>query len=158
MWPCRSHLIKPLNLLTGKSKFIWTANTQNSFDKVKRMAAEKTMLKYPDFHDKFILHTNASNIQLGAPFSPECSTRRRANMQLRRRTLECCRNPLTILHHFIWANYWGPHQPQKPHLSRNSAQSTRATTEITPGRIWSPNQIYTRETKCSHRCLSKVTN
>ena len=33
------------------------------------MVAEKTLLKYPDFQDKLIIHTDASNMQLGAAIS-----------------------------------------------------------------------------------------
>ena len=69
LWPYWSHLIKPLTSLTGKSKFVWTANMHDAFDKVKQMVAKKTMLKYPDFQYKFITHNEARNVPLGATIS-----------------------------------------------------------------------------------------
>ena len=73
LWPYWSHFVKPLTSLTGKSKFIWTIKTQDAFNKVKQMVAEKTMLRYPDFQDKFIIPTNISDIQLGATISQKGS-------------------------------------------------------------------------------------
>ena len=92
------------------------------------------------------------------PSFEEFSTRLRANIQLQTWNSWALWKPSKNLHHSIWANYWGPYRPKQPYLSRNSAQSTCATIEITPWRIWRQNQVYTRKTKCSCRCPIKVTN
>ena len=40
--------------------------TSKSFDAVKAVIAQETMLTYPDFSKPFHLHADASKIQLGA--------------------------------------------------------------------------------------------
>ena len=42
---------------------------QHAFKEIKRLAAEKTKLKYPDINIKFIIHMDASDSQLGATIS-----------------------------------------------------------------------------------------
>ena len=104
------------------------------------------------------IYIYASNVQLGVTISQKGKPIAFLTRQIynyRQGALEHCGNPQRILYHSIWANYWGPYRPQEPHLARNSAQSTRAMTENT---LLSQTQVYTRKTKCSHRCPIKVTN
>ena len=67
VWRNRSHYLEPLTCMVGKkSKFKWGKPQQDAFDKLKAVVAEETMLKFPDFSKPFIIHTDASDYQLGS--------------------------------------------------------------------------------------------
>ena len=72
MWRKRSELLAPLTRLTSKGvKFKWTDIEQNAFDEIKRVMSTETLLAYPQFDKPFIVHTDASDTQLGAVISQE---------------------------------------------------------------------------------------
>ena len=72
MWPKRSHLLAPLSALTSsKVKWNWTDECQKAFEQMKDMIARETLLTYPDFNKPFEIHTDASQVQLGACISQE---------------------------------------------------------------------------------------
>src|SRR5210317_1987253 len=72
MWPKRSEILAPLTELCSKTtKFQWTERQQKSFDEIKEMVRESTQLAYPDFTKPFIIHTDASDRQLGAVISQD---------------------------------------------------------------------------------------
>ena len=67
MWPRRSQKFVPLTKLTSiNRKFKWKHVEQDDFDKIKHIVARDNLLNYPDFHEAFKIHTNASAFQLGA--------------------------------------------------------------------------------------------
>ena len=58
MWSKRSHLLNPLTALTShKVKFKWTGLEQKAFDDIKRAVSQDTLLLYPDFNQRFDIHT-----------------------------------------------------------------------------------------------------
>ena len=66
MWPRRSHMLVPLNILTSiKRKFKWTQVKQDAFNKIKWIGAHDTLSTYPYFNETFKIHTNVSAFQLG---------------------------------------------------------------------------------------------
>ena len=72
MWPKRSHYLAPLSSLTSKNvKWEWTSIHQEAFDNMKKLIAQETLLTYPDFNKPFEIHTDASDIQLGACISQD---------------------------------------------------------------------------------------
>ena len=72
MWRKRSELLAPLSRLTSnKTKFQWTDVEQAAFDGIKRVLSTETLLAYPDFDRPFVVHTDASDYQLGAVISQE---------------------------------------------------------------------------------------
>jgi len=72
MWLRRSETLAPLTALTSsKVKFKWTEVEQKAFDTMKRIMARETLLAYPDFSKEFHIHTDASDVQLGAVISQE---------------------------------------------------------------------------------------
>ena len=72
MWPKRSHLLAPLSALTSsKVKWNWTDKCQLAFEDMKELIARETLLTYPDFNKPFEIHTDASQILLGACISQE---------------------------------------------------------------------------------------
>ena len=72
MWPKRSHLLAPLSALTSsKVKWNWTNECQQAFEQMKELIARETLLTYPDFNKPFEIHTDASQVQLGACISQE---------------------------------------------------------------------------------------
>lgn len=72
MWRKRSELLAPLTCLTSKDvKFIWTDAEQKSFDTVKKVLSRETLLTYPQFDKPFIIHTDASDTQLGTVISQD---------------------------------------------------------------------------------------
>ena len=67
MWQQHSHLMAPLSaLVSNKTKFVWKEEQQKAFDKIKKIITKETLLAYPDFSKEFHIHTDASNVQLGA--------------------------------------------------------------------------------------------
>ena len=70
VWKRRSHLLAPLSRLTSKSaKWEWTEKEQNAFDTIKKVISRDVLLTYPNFKEKFDIHTDASDEQLGAVIS-----------------------------------------------------------------------------------------
>jgi len=53
------------------TKNMWTADCQQSFDKLKNLLTTAPVLAYPDYNKAFILETDASNDGLGAVLSQE---------------------------------------------------------------------------------------
>ena len=57
----------PLAKLTStKALFKWGDVEQKSFDEVKKAIGRKALLAYPDLNKPFNIHTDASDLQLGA--------------------------------------------------------------------------------------------
>ena len=72
MWPRRSEILAPLTELCSKTtKFHWSERQQKAFDEIKQIVSDKTLLAYPDFNKPFIIHTDASDRQLGAVISQD---------------------------------------------------------------------------------------
>ena len=72
MWRKRSELLAPLTRLTSKDvKFAWTEVEQKAFEGIKRVLARETLMAYPQFDLPFVIHTDASDTQLGAVISQE---------------------------------------------------------------------------------------
>ena len=70
MWIRRSHVLAPLARLTSKTaKWSWGAVEQKAFDDIKRIISREALLTYPDFNETFVIHTDASHLQLGAVIS-----------------------------------------------------------------------------------------
>ena len=67
MWIRRSDILTPLTALVSKNaKWQWTHVEQKSFDTMKQIISQEALLSYPDFSKPFVIHTDASNTQLGA--------------------------------------------------------------------------------------------
>ena len=65
--PQFSRIAGPLHALTKKnSEFTWTAVSQETFEKLRKLLANAPVLTYPDFRVPFILETDASVYGLGA--------------------------------------------------------------------------------------------
>ena len=60
-------ILAPLTALTSKNvQWAWTAEHQAAFEKAKALISREVMLAFPDFSQHFEIHTDASNLQLGA--------------------------------------------------------------------------------------------
>ena len=72
MWIHRSEVFAPLSKLTSKTaKWQWTEVEQKAFKMIKKIILQETLLAYPDFTKPFIIHTDASHMQLGAVISQD---------------------------------------------------------------------------------------
>ena len=72
VWPMRAHTLAPLSQLTlDKVPFKWKEEHQKAFEEMKRIIAKETLLAYPDFSKPFHIHTDASDVQLGACIAQE---------------------------------------------------------------------------------------
>ena len=70
MWPKRSETLAPLTALTSiNAKWEWLEIHQTAFDTMKKIIARETILACPDFDKEFEIHTDASDVQLGAVIS-----------------------------------------------------------------------------------------
>ena len=62
----------PLHQLTSKStKWNWTPECQEAFEKLKEALVAYPILRSPDYSKKFVLHTDASHLALGAILAQE---------------------------------------------------------------------------------------
>ena len=72
MWPQRAHTLAPLTqLCSNKIKFNWEEIHEIAFQKMKRIVAKDVMLRFPQHDKKFVIHTDASQHQIGATISQE---------------------------------------------------------------------------------------
>ena len=70
MWIRRSHVLAPLARLTSKTvKWEWGPEQSKAFNDMKRIISKETLLAYPNFNEEFVIHTDASHMQLGAVIS-----------------------------------------------------------------------------------------
>ena len=70
MWICQSNILSPLTKLMSKeAKWRWTEVEQKAFDTMKRIVGQEALLAYPNFNERFDIHTDASHTQLGAVIS-----------------------------------------------------------------------------------------
>ena len=66
MWSKWSHLLYTLTILTSnRANFKWTDVEQKAFDDIKRAIAHYTLLAYLHLNERFDIHTDANNYQLG---------------------------------------------------------------------------------------------
>ena len=72
LWPRRSHLLTPFTEISsgpkGK-KISWNYELEQAFNATKAMICKETLLIYPDWNSPFIIHTDASDYQLGVVIS-----------------------------------------------------------------------------------------
>ena len=64
----------PLTELTGGTKtknFVWTEVCEKAFNTTKRLLMRDVMLAYLNFSKKLVIHTDASDYQLGAVIAQE---------------------------------------------------------------------------------------
>ena len=62
MWPRRSEILAPLTALTSsKVKWKWEEEHDKAFCEIKKVMARETLLVFPDFNKRFIIHTVTSN-------------------------------------------------------------------------------------------------
>jgi RNase H-like domain found in reverse transcriptase len=67
MWIRRSNILAPLATLTSKGvPWKWSEEHQCSFDLMKWIVSQETLLAYSDFSKPFDVYTNGSHSQLGA--------------------------------------------------------------------------------------------
>ena len=65
-----SNVAAPLHrLLTKENGFHWDSNCQNAFEELKNRLVSPPILAFPDFKEKFVLYTNASDSAIGAVLS-----------------------------------------------------------------------------------------
>ena len=56
--------------MTSKTaKWEWTDVHRTSFRKIKELLSKEVLLTYPNFNEPFEIHTDASDVQLGAVIS-----------------------------------------------------------------------------------------
>ena len=74
LWPRRSHILQPFSdVSSGKkgAKIKWTPSLEEAFQEIKKMVSQQTLLTYPDWSKPFVIHTDASDYQLGAVISQD---------------------------------------------------------------------------------------
>ena len=70
MWVRRSEVLAPLAALSSeKTPWKWTPACDKAFQTIKRILSKEVLLSYPDFNLPFDIHTDASDVQLGAVIS-----------------------------------------------------------------------------------------
>jgi len=60
-------MLNPLTSITSKlDKRNWDDKCQKAFDSINKIVSSDTLLAYPNFNEEFVIHTDASKLQLGA--------------------------------------------------------------------------------------------
>lgn len=63
--PYLAGLLKPI-YATKSGNFVWSSEAQVSFDRIKEIISQRTLLNFPDFTKPFIIECDASSVALGA--------------------------------------------------------------------------------------------
>jgi hypothetical protein len=72
LYPKGAETLAPLTDLSGhKKKFIWSDIEEQAFLKMKDIMAQDAMLTYPQFDQPFIIHSDASDKQIGGIVSQQ---------------------------------------------------------------------------------------
>ena len=67
MWERHSHTLEnPNNLTSNKVKFKWTDVNQKAFKEIDWIVNHSQLLVYPDPNKRFEIHTDNSDLHLGA--------------------------------------------------------------------------------------------
>ena len=70
MWRKRAHTLAPsTKLCSTKVKLKWTDVENNAFIAMENIVGRDVLLYYPNFSEKFIIQTDASNTQIGGIIS-----------------------------------------------------------------------------------------
>ena len=70
MWVRRSEVPAPLAALSSdKTPWVWTDACNKAFHTIKRILSKEVLLSCPNFSLPFDIHTDASDVQLGAVIS-----------------------------------------------------------------------------------------
>ena len=70
MWRKRAHTLDPLTKICSKKvKFKWTDVENNVFITTNKIVGRDVIPYYPNFSERFIIHTEASKMQLGEVMS-----------------------------------------------------------------------------------------
>jgi len=66
LYPKRAKILAPLTDLCGhKTNFVWSDIHEQAFQCMKQLMAQDTMITYPQFDKPFLIHTDASDKQIG---------------------------------------------------------------------------------------------
>ena len=72
MWEQRSHMLDQLTrLASNKSPFKWTYIEHKVFEIMVNSISRDVLLTYPNFHNTFDIHTDASHSNIDAVISQE---------------------------------------------------------------------------------------
>ena len=72
MWKHRSNILTPLTKMTSKlGTWNWTEEHQKAFEHMKQSISRETLLGYSNFIKPFVIHTDASKVQLGTVISQD---------------------------------------------------------------------------------------
>ena len=67
MYKGHAECLAPLVELTSvKTKWLWTDVHQKAFDRANKILIKEVLLTYPNFTNTFNIHTDASDMHLGA--------------------------------------------------------------------------------------------
>ena len=70
MWKKSSELLAPLtSVIFNECKWDRTDKHKKAFEAIKNVISRETLLSYLDFNQPFDIHTDASDLQLGAVIS-----------------------------------------------------------------------------------------
>ncbi|KAH8280810.1 hypothetical protein KR044_007779, partial [Drosophila immigrans] len=79
-------VVQPMSQLLKKGrKWVWALEQQVAFDQLKVLLTTAPVLACPDFHAKFVLQTDASNVGIGAVLTQEIDGQERAISYVSRR-------------------------------------------------------------------------
>ena len=56
-------------MTSKQAKWNWSNESRNAFDTIKKLVSSETLLYYPSFIKPFVIHTDASKLQLGEVIS-----------------------------------------------------------------------------------------
>jgi hypothetical protein len=136
-------IASPLSDLTRKSAaFVWTTDCAAAFDKLKTALTTAPVLVMPNFKAPFILHTDASNVAIGAVLAQTDDHGRERAISYASRTLSPAeRNYSTVEREGLSVTYWVKYYRQYLHgahftiVTDHAALTQLFTSKDVTGRI-----------------------
>ena len=72
MWKHRFGILTPLSSMTSKQAiWNWSKEYQKAFGTIQKLVSRETLLSYPNWNKPFIIHMDASKLQLGGVTSQD---------------------------------------------------------------------------------------
>jgi len=165
IYPKQAQTLARLTDLCGhKRKFVWTEIHEKAFQQMKHIMSQDTLLTYPQFDQPFVIHTDASDNQIGGV---DMQNNKLLGFFSKKLTKTQCKYPVTEqeLLAFVETLKYFKHMllglaiiVQTDHKNLTHPTSTHTLDWVLHQRIWHWYPVHKRREKCHSRCSISSSN